>query len=269
MTLTLLLSSWLSAVSTYSITYPFRNISWQQQISLFHNKNDKFIHQFGTKTRINHIYKGAGTNFLYTLLYPIIMYSNMIAAKYKLNDTNYKNILYNTWLGVPLSFFISPLEISGIFPKLQNVILNNNKKSSLFTTMIRIIKNHGFPALFVGNLAIMLRCSSYIPCLLGVQPIVNEFLKSKTNNNVINLFGSAFVSAIPASIISQPADILLTYRQTDYAKVKYTNYKEIISDIYKNKGMRGFYVGLPSRYIGLSFDIALINGFFHFYKSIF
>ncbi|KAI9271693.1 mitochondrial carrier domain-containing protein, partial [Phascolomyces articulosus] len=145
------------------------------------------------------------------------------------------------------NLFIYPLDISTTRLQLEN----KTKKRGLLEVITSIYKEGGLKALYAGlgadTLATVLSSFIYFYCYTALRNVQEKLNKNLGNRAQLNVAQELFLGA-EAALISRffttPVSNVTTRLQTASSKDEYKKgFSEIVKDIYKEKGIKGFWTG--------------------------
>lgn len=128
------------------------------------------------------------------------------------------------------------------------------QKENVVSGIIRLMRENGVFASF-GGLSAML--AKQIPYTMGKQVSFDFFasLFYQLATQVLRLggqeakwfisLGAAFVSSVMACLFSQPGDMILTATYNNHNGNN--SFAQIVGNIYRERGLGGFYLGLQAR----------------------
>jgi solute carrier family 25 phosphate transporter 3 len=151
--------------------------------------------------------------------------------------------------GAVASLILCPMEKTRI-----RLVTDPDFASGLLTGISRLIEESGFMSLFSGLGAML---SKQVPYTCAKQvsfdvfaafmyTVAATFSMTAANVKIEVAFGAAFLASMLACIMSQPGDVLLTatYKNPDSS----SGFTEILSDIYEERGIKGFFTGISARF---------------------
>jgi hypothetical protein len=247
------LAVWLSAITTQTATYPFRNVAWRSQIELILYKKMSFIDLIKTP---RHLYRGVMTNYLVSPLYPLFY---KISNKFEHSDNSFaKKLFIGMSIGYLGAFWVTPLEVAGIFTKLHPP--SGLERTNLLEATRKIIERHGVLRLWKGTNVLGMKCSTYFAGLTVIQPYIDGEIKpfGKENPLANQIAGSA-ISALFACIVSHPTDVITTITQSDLHRYRSSNAWTATKYVFRQYGLSGFTKGFVPRYIGLTIDLFMMR----------
>lgn len=103
--------------------------------------------------------------------------------------------------------------------------------------------NQGLTRPWVGVKPLMAREAGFAFVMLQGCDNMNDYVYKKTESNILATAASLGVGVTGAAA-TQPFDVIATHSQLKDGK---TPLKEIVSNIYKTNGFKGFWKGLPQR----------------------
>ena len=117
---------------------------------------------------------------------------------------------------------------------------------SLPSVASRIIRNHGIfqDGMMRGLMANILRDSVYVSGMLGLTPIIQDFIVSKYDVSRAHAsFYASMIGGTIAAIPSHPFDVIKTCMQGDLSKKTYTSFTATARYLWSQGGLRGLYKG--------------------------
>jgi solute carrier family 25 phosphate transporter 3 len=152
--------------------------------------------------------------------------------------------------GAVASLILCPMEKTRI-----RLVTDPDFASGLLTGIPRLVEESGFMSLFSGLGAML---SKQVPYTCAKQvsfdvfatfmyAVAATFSMAVADVKIEVAFGAAFLASVLACIMSQPGDVLLTatYKDPDSS----SGFTQILSDIYEERGIKGFFTGISARLI--------------------
>ena len=152
--------------------------------------------------------------------------------------------------GAVASLILCPMEKTRI-----RLVTDPDFASGLLTGIPRLVEESGFMSLFSGLGAML---SKQVPYTCAKQVSFDVFATfmytvaatlsiAAADVKFEVAFGAALLASVLACIVSQPGDVLLTatYKNPDSS----SGFTRILSDIYEERGMKGFFTGISARLI--------------------
>ena len=136
------------------------------------------------------------------------------------------------------------------------------KYRNLFHGIYTIVSQHGFGGIYKGVVPTLMKQSSN----QGVRFVVFEDTKKQLGNFipykvVVDLLSGGF-AGFCSTMANNPVDVVKTKMQGIDAG-KYSGFGDCFSQIYKNQGIAGFYMGIGPRLVRVILDVSLTFAIFH------
>lgn len=156
--------------------------------------------------------------------------------------------------GLLSSFFTTPVEL---------VMIQQQKfGGSLVGTGRTIVKTHGFSGNGVmrGLLGAASRDSIYVAGMLGVTPILRDYImkNSNTSSGVASLYAS-LLGGVVAAVPSHPFDVIKTCMQGDMHRTTYGSFSETARTLYASGGIRRMFSGCMWRTVNVTATVYVAN----------
>lgn len=136
------------------------------------------------------------------------------------------------------------------------------KYRNTFHGIYSIVQQHGFGGIYKGVVATLLKQSTN----QGVRFVVFEDTKKNLSNHipykvVVDLLSGAF-AGFCSTMFNNPVDVVKTKMQGLEAS-KYNGFADCFSQVYKQNGFMGFYMGIGPRLARVILDVSLTFAIFH------
>jgi solute carrier family 25 phosphate transporter 3 len=152
--------------------------------------------------------------------------------------------------GAVASFLLCPMEKTRV-----RLVTDPDFASNLLTGIPRLVEESGVSGLFSGLTAML---SKQVPYTFAKQVSFDTFAASlyaaAANANLAAAdvkfevaFGAALLASVLACIISHPGDVLLT--KTYKSSGSNRGFGELVSEIYEEQGIKGFFSGISARFL--------------------
>ena len=152
---------------------------------------------------------------------------------------------------------------SSIVTPVERIIIQQKKyQLGSIDTIKQITSRMGIMSLWVGFVATISREVPYAMGIWFFTPRTEQWLKSYTDKNIYIL--PAIVTGLWIGALTHPCDVIKTKIQ--YSETK-KPLKAIINNIYKSKGLRGFFPGYIPRSISIIGSYIWLPYFFNLSKG--
>lgn len=167
---------------------------------------------------------------------------------------------------------VNPLEL--IRTKMQSERMSYLEVGKGFQAMI---KSTGWRGLFTGLLPTILRDAPFSSIYWTTYELYKNFYNVTIPNFSTSFVGGAFAGSV-AALCTTPFDVIKTHQQiefgekvfySDNGKGKPSGTKNIMRNIYKSQGIRGFFAGLTPRLFKVAPACAIMISSFEYGKSYF
>lgn len=179
------------------------------------------------------------------------LYESLKPLLSKLTSHEFINFLFASIVaGAFASVVLCPIEDT----RIRMVGDSRYAKDNAVTAMVRIVREEGIAPLFSGLIAMLLK---QVPYTMAKQVSFDFFAKllyafAERNNLKVKEMRlvMSMAAALPASVLScvfsQPGDMLLTAVVQSHGKKTTAS---VISELYKEYGLKGFFLGLRARLV--------------------
>jgi len=132
---------------------------------------------------------------------------------------------------------------------------------SIASTPARLISNYGVSSLLRGVIPTCGRESIFTMGMLGICPVLNQFLQDSGLNEATALSVGALTGAITSATLTHPLDTIKTCMQGDAGQETYTNIRGTGAILMEQSGsVSGLFKGLGWRIGLISTTFFIING---------
>lgn len=161
-----------------------------------------------------------------------------------------KNFLAGGFAGSIASTLTIPLEV--IKTQLQSSRISG--KTSALQVARRIFVDEGLKGFFKGWLPLIIGIMPTRALYFGAYTTSKDTLRNFIGDSPSNHLVSAFIAGATSSTITNPWWMVRTRFQiiadSSVGQKKYKYYREVVSSIWKEDGIKGFYKGLSASYVG-------------------
>jgi solute carrier family 25 folate transporter 32 len=225
----------MSAIITYTITYPIDIIKTNYQVLNYNNNKINSITRgknIYIKNGVFGFYKGMSSTLLsYPLFWGIFFNVNNYLKKQITKENN--QMILNNFIPV-ISSSIASLITNPLFivkTRFQTNIISNLELNYI-KTIINIYNNEGYKGFYKGFPSTIMNNTK-----LWIQFPLYEYIKDNTKNTFYSAIGSKFIS----SMIFYPLDLIRINQRYSQNKISIIG---ATKNIYKLYGISGFYNGL-------------------------
>jgi len=204
------------------------------------------------------MFKGNGTNVSRIMPFSAIelctfeIYKPLLAKT--LNIDSKSSWLYlgaGAMSGMTATFFTYPLDLARTLLAFQT---DTKDAKNMRGFLKEIVREKGFTGLFRGMGATLIGITPYASLKLTFFQIFKNLLSKDGKSLSVSesLTAGAFAGCLAVSV-TYPTDLIRRKIQIEVLKNNVENYGyyKAIKEVYRTKGMKGFYVGLPATYMKL------------------
>lgn len=156
----------------------------------------------------------------------------------------------------------NPLEITKIRLQMQGETHRVLKARGIIPlaapNIVGVVRALGFPGIYKGASACLVRdipfSAIYFPSYVAWKSFLSDVDEQHTRSQLTDVILAGTLAAIPASILTTPADVVKTRLQTIArpGEVPYHGIRDCVETIYREEGPTGFFRGTLPRVLRLS-----------------
>jgi solute carrier family 25 (mitochondrial phosphate transporter), member 3 len=200
-------------------------------------------------TVIGYGFEGAAKFGLYESLKPIVANILSLGDSSSSSSPAIPYLLASVMAGATASLMLCPIERTRI-----RLVTDPDFATNLFTGIPKLIEESGVSGLFTGFTAML---SKQVPYTIGKQVSFDTFasflyaIAASANFAAADVklevsFGAALLASVLACLFSHPGDVILT---ATYKSDSNPSFPSVVSNIYKEEGISGFFAGLSARFL--------------------
>jgi solute carrier family 25 oxoglutarate transporter 11 len=162
---------------------------------------------------------------------------------------------------------IQPIDTIKVRVQLEGENINSNiKRKNAFQIGRTLIRNEGYPSLYKGLSAALLRQVTYGATRLGLYKVLsNRFVSDSNQYTFVKRLGCGLISGGLGAFIGTPADVVLVRMQTDNLlpinqRRNYRNVFDAFGKIVKNEGIYSLWSGSkPTILRAMSINVGMLS----------
>lgn len=222
------------------LDYPFDTIKVLLQTEKQNNRVIPYVTNIFRKHSFRGFYKGVSIPlFLSTVDNSIVfgVYDKIKNLNFhgKYNDATIKILCGGSMAGLASSLILTPCEL--IKCRLQTTLKSDSQYKNVKDCFQKTYSNGGLPALYVGHKAMM--CREIIGN--SIYFATYEHFSGKKNVSLLKSGLSGSIAGLAYWTCIYPIDTIKSIKQTQTS----LSYSTITTNIFKYRGIRGFYNGYP------------------------
>lgn len=181
------------------------------------------------------------------------------------SNTSLKSVMPGSGMPIEMSrAFIAGLTSVLLWTPVELIMLDQQKKNrNILETARCLIKEAGWRVLFRGSSAIALREGPWAVSYLVGFPLAQKAIKNQIDNPIVGnvgaYFGAGALVGSAYTVTTQPFDTIQICMQADYQGIVVKNMRDAVRNIYRTRGIKGFFSGVVPRTINCGFAIPLIG----------
>jgi len=155
--------------------------------------------------------------------------------------------------GCVAALFAAPIEVT--------MIQQQRFGGALYKVPVNVLREYGMShGLYRGLVATMLRDGIYVGALLGVTPVVQDYLhKDRGWNMELAGLTASLIAGVTAGVITTPVDCIKTCMAGDLQQTTYKSLKQTTQLLYEQGGLARLFNGGTWRAINITGTIYLTN----------